>query len=165
MADGGASTFIMLITGLLISSSVSALLISEWSSTAKVAQVQQRGAQLNSELDIEFAGDPMMVDFDDSTLPETITFYIQNSGMHPMDESKMTVVVDGVEPISVSVSLVGTPTPSSWVPNELAMIVVEYNPASGYSDGDDVALYAIATSEVIGGLSSSASMSIEVRLS
>jgi hypothetical protein len=45
------------------------------------------------------------------------------------------------------------------------MIVVEYNPASGYSDGDDVALYAIATSEVIGGLSSSASMNIEVRLS
>jgi len=75
MADGGASTFIMLITGLLISSAVSALLITEWTNTAKVAQVQQRGAQLSSELSIEFAGDPMMVDFDNSTSTETITFY------------------------------------------------------------------------------------------
>ena len=163
MADGGASTFIMLITGLLISSAVSALLITEWTNTAKVAQIQQRGAQLSSELSIEFAGDPMMVDFDNSTSTETITFYALNTGLHPMDESQLSVFVDGNPPTAISVSFVGTAT--EWNPNVLLEIELQYTGTSGYAEGDDVALYAVATSETIGGLSSSASRNTEVRLS
>ena len=163
MADGGASTFIMLITGLLISSAVSALLITEWTNTAKVAQVQQRGAQLSSELSIEFAGDPMMVDFDNSTSTETITFHALNTGQHPMDETQLSVFVDGRSPTAISVSFVGTAT--EWNPNVLLEIEAQYTGASGYAEGDDVALYAVATSETIGGLSASASLNIEVRLS
>jgi hypothetical protein len=34
-----------------------------------------------------------------------------------------------------------------------------------FASGEDVNLYAIATSEVVGGMSSSASMNVEVRLS
>jgi len=163
MADGGASTFIMLITGLLISSAVSALLITEWTNTAKVAQVQQRGAQLSSELSIEFAGDPMMVDFDSLTSTETITFYALNTGQHPMDEDQLSVFVDGRSPTAISVSIVGTAT--EWNPNVLLEIEAQYTGVSGYAEGDDVALYAVATSETIGGLSASASLNIEVRLS
>ena len=163
MADGGASTFIMLITGLLISSAVSALLITEWTNTAKVAQVQQRGAQLSSELSIEFAGDPMMVDFDNSTSTETITFYALNTGQHPMDEDQLSVFVDGRSPTAISVSFVGTAT--EWNPNVLLEIEAQYTGVSGYAECDDVALYAVATSETIGGLSASASLNIEVRLS
>ena len=124
MADGGASTFIMLITGLLISSAVSALLITEWTNTAKVAQVQQRGAQLSSELSIEFAGDPMMVDFDNSTSTETITFHALNTGQHPMDETQLSVFVDGRSPTAISVSFVGSAT--EWNSNVLLEIELQY---------------------------------------
>ena len=86
MADGGASTFIMLITGLLISSSVSALLITEWSAMARTAQKNQQGITFTGELGLDFAGDPMMVDVDTSGSTPSITFYLQNTGIHPLDE-------------------------------------------------------------------------------
>ena len=76
MADGGVSTYIMLITALLVSSSVSAVLIQEWSSTSRVIQQQQRGMQFSEELGIDFAGDPMNVHIDRTTTPDEITFYV-----------------------------------------------------------------------------------------
>lgn len=166
MADGGASTFILLITGLLISSSVSALLITEWSNAAKVAQVQQRGVQLQAEVDIDFSGDPMMVDLDLITSPEEITFYVQNTGIHTMDESTLGVFIDGSTPAGISISFAGTPTPTTWEPNGLLIVVLEdANFATDYSEGDDVSLFVIASSETVNGLSSSANFNVEVRLS
>ena len=99
MADGGASTIIMLVTALLISSAASAVLIQEWSSTSRVMQQQQNGLQLSEEIGIDFAGDPMMVALELGATPgalNEITFYIQNTGVHSMDEDSLAVVVDGV---------------------------------------------------------------------
>ena len=165
MADGGASTFIMLITGLLISSSVSALLITEWSAMARTAaQKTQQGITFTGELGLDFAGDPMMVDVDTSRFDaKSITFYLQNTGIHPLDEQLIAVLVNGEAPTSVSATITGT----TWDPNELAEIVIEDTSygTTPFASGEDVNLYAIATSEVVGGMSSSASMNVEVRLS
>ena len=163
MADGGASTFIMLITGLLISSSVSALLITEWSAMARAAQKNQQGITFTGELGLDFAGDPMMVDVDTSGSTPSITFYLQNTGIHPLDEQLIAVLVNGEAPTSVSATITGT----TWDPNELAEIVIEDTSygTTPFASGEDVNLYAIATSEVVGGMSSSASMNVEVRLS
>jgi archaellum component FlaG (FlaF/FlaG flagellin family) len=163
MADGGASTFIMLITGLLISSSVSALLITEWSAMARAAQKTQQGITFTGELGLDFAGDPMMVDVDTTGTTPSITFYLQNTGVHPLDEQVVSVLVNGEAPTSVSATITGT----TWDPNELAEIVIEDTSygTTPFASGEDVNLYAIATSEVVGGMSSSASRNVEVRLS
>ena len=42
MADGGASSFIMLVTALLISGSVSTILISEWAKVARAVENEER---------------------------------------------------------------------------------------------------------------------------
>ena len=42
MADGGASSFIMLVTALLISGSVSTILINEWNKVARAAESDER---------------------------------------------------------------------------------------------------------------------------
>jgi len=164
MADGGASTFIMLITGLLISSSVSALLITEWSAMARVAQKNQQGITFNSELGIDFAGDPMMVDVETNPTGK-ITFYLQNIGEHTMDHTKMEVLVNGVAPTS---SPSATPvTGSSWDSNELVKIEIVDSAygTSPFATGDDIRLYTIVSSNSVSGMYGSASMNVEVRLS
>ena len=112
---------------------------------------------------MDFAGDPMMVDVDTSGSTPSITFYLQNTGIHPLDEQLIAVLVNGQAPTNTTATITG-PT---WDSNELAEIVVEdssYGTAP-FATGDDVKLYAIVTSEVVGGMSSSASMNVEVRLS
>lgn len=165
MADGGASTFIMLITGLLISSSVSALLITEWSSAARAAQKDQQGMKLANELGVEFAGDPMMVDLNTTASPQQITFYLQNTGEHPLDTTGIAVLVNGVAPSSITTYILDGTT---WDPSGLVVVELEdasYATSSSISEGNDISLYAIVQSEAVSGLRSSASMSEEVRLS
>tara|TARA_B110000305_G_C19236651_1_gene537844 strand:- start:15 stop:512 length:498 start_codon:yes stop_codon:yes gene_type:complete len=165
MADGGASTFIMLITGLLISSSVSALLITEWSAMARAAQKDQQGVQFSNELGVEFAGDPMMVDLNTSANPQEITFYLQNTGEHPMDESVIEVLVNGLAPTTITPFLI---TGTTWDPGELVAIQIkdsDYATNADISEGEDVRIFAIVTSDSVGGMSSSTTMSVEVRLS
>ena len=71
----------------------------EWSSTSRVIQQQQKGLQLSEEIGIGFAGDPMMVSIQFAANPgdfNEITFYIQNTGLHTMDETSLAVIVDGI---------------------------------------------------------------------
>ena len=166
MADGGVSTYIMLITALLVSSSVSAVLIQEWSSTSRIIQQQQRGLQLTEELGIDFAGDPMNVNIDRSGTEHEITFYVLNTGEHPMDQTKFQVLVDGlaIPNTAVSISFVGTPTPTEWNPNVLIEVAVTNTSFNSYTDNTDISLFVTATSEVVSGVSSSASFNQEVRL-
>ena len=153
----------MLITGLLISSSVSALLITEWSSMAKAAQKDQRSVTFANELGVEFAGDPMMVDLN-TTASQEISFYLQNTGEHPLDASEIAVLINGTAPSTITTYLLDGP---SWEPTEL--IVVELEDSSfgtaPFVEGNDVRLYVIVGSETVSGLSSSATMNTEVRLS
>ena len=166
MADGGASTYIMLISALLISSSASAVLIQEWSSTSQVIQKQQRGLQLSEEVAIDFAGDPMNVNIDRSGADHQITFYILNTGEHPMDETQMQVLIDGlsVPAVGVTASFLGTPTPTVWDPNVLLEVTVSNNTFNSYTDNTDISISVTVASEFVSGISSSASFNQEVRI-
>ena len=166
MADGGVSTYIMLISALLISSSASAVLIQEWSSTSQVIQKQQRGLQLSEQVAIDFAGDPMNVNIDRSGADHEITFYILNTGEHPMDETKMQVLIDGlsVPATGVTTSFLGTPTPTVWNPNVLLEVAVSNNSFNAYADNTDISVFVTVTSEYVSGLTASASFNQEVRI-
>ena len=166
MADGGVSTYIMLITALLVSSSVSAVLIQEWSSTSRVIQQQQRGIQLAEELSIDFAGDPMNVNIDRSTTPDEITFYVLNTGKHRMDENQMEILIDGqvIPSLGVSTTFVGSPTPSSWDSMVLIEIVLSNNSFDLLNNDADVSIFVTVNSEEVAGVSGSASFNSEVRL-
>ncbi|MBT7064429.1 MAG: hypothetical protein HN923_07025 [Euryarchaeota archaeon] len=163
MADGGASTYIMLITALLVSSSASAVLIQEWSSSSRVIQHQQRGLQFSEELGVDFAGDPMNVNLA-RTNPDTITFYILNTGEHTMNETKMEVLIDGLSISSseVTTSFVGSAT--DWNPNVMVEVEVSTSSFNSYNDGDDISIFTTVVSDSVSGMSASASFGVEVRL-
>lgn len=160
MADGGASSFIMLVTALLISGSASAIIISEWGKAADVVQNSERKSSLASGVSVAFAGDPAMVAYDDSTNPHELTFYVLNSGETEMSDV-YTVLVDGVSPSSMSETIL--PSGTAWLPGYLLEVTVA-DASFGYGDSDDVTIYFIGQSESVDGYSFSASMSKEVRL-
>ena len=166
MADGGVSTYIMLITALLVSSSVSAVLIQEWSSTSRVIQQQQRGMQFSEELGIDFAGDPMNVHIDRTTTPDEITFYVLNTGEHRIDEDQMEILIDGqvIPNTGVSTSFVGTPAPLAWDSNVLMEIVLSNTSFNSLTDNTDLSVFVTVNSEEVAGITSSASFNNEVRL-
>lgn len=169
MADGGASTIIMLVTALLISSAASAVLIQEWSSTSRVMQQQQKGLQISEEIGIDFAGDPMMVDFQLGATPTAlneITFYVQNTGIHKMDQNSLAIIIDGVTLDDTSiVSRAFVPnTAGDWDPHVLLEIKMRDIAFDAYTDGEEISLYTIARSLSINGISMSAEMAEEVQL-
>ncbi|MCP2503901.1 MAG: hypothetical protein NLN65_01195 [Candidatus Poseidoniaceae archaeon] len=162
MADGGASTIIMLVTALLISSAASAVLVSEWSSSSRVIQQQQQGLQISEEIGIDFAGDPMMVSLSTDPGPKDITFYIQNTGIHTMDESSLAVLLNGVD-ISVDSTSFVPAASGTWAPNVLLKVILVVG-ANDFDDDQEISIYATARSESVSGISMSASMNEEVRL-
>ena len=164
MADGGVSTYIMLISALLISSSASAVLIQEWSSASRVVQQQQRGLQLSEELSIDFAGDPMNVNIDRVPTPDEITLYALNTGEHPMDRTQIEILIDGaiIPSSGVTTTVVGGGT--DWNPDGLLSIVLSDTAFNTYSDNDDISIFLTATSESVSGMTGGASFGLEVRL-
>jgi archaellum component FlaG (FlaF/FlaG flagellin family) len=164
MADGGASTIIMLVTALLISSAASAVLVQEWSSTTRAIQYQQKGLELSAEIGIDFAGDPMMVSITTGP-PNVIKFYIQNTGSHPMDATSLAVLVDGVSIPNPSITTAFVPIASAqWNPNVLLEVTLTDNALNALSDDDEISIYATARSVVVSGISMSASLNEEVQL-
>ena len=164
MADGGASTIIMLVTALLISSAASAVLVQEWSSTTRAIQYQQKGLELSAEIGIDFAGDPMMVSITTGA-PNVITFYIQNTGSHPMDATSLAVLVDGVSIPNPSITTAFVPIASAqWNPNVLLEVTLTDNALNALNDDDEISIYATARSVVVSGISMSASLNEEVQL-
>ena len=166
MADGGSSTIIMLVTALLISSAASAVLVQEWSSTSRAIQTQQKGLQLSEEIGIDFAGDPMTVSLSTATNPNQIIFYIQNTGIHVMDETTLAVLVEGVNLNSASISTSYVPVISAnWAPNVLLQVTLADASLNGFADNTEVSIYASARSVSVAGITMSTSMNEEVRLS
>tara|TARA_B110000914_G_scaffold222050_2_gene234877 strand:- start:11 stop:514 length:504 start_codon:yes stop_codon:yes gene_type:complete len=166
MADGGSSTIIMLVTALLISSAASAVLVQEWSSTSRAIQTQQKGLQLSEEIGIDFAGDPMTVSLSTATNPNQIIFYIQNTGVHVMDETTLAVLVEGVNLNSASISTSYVPVISAnWAPNVLLRVTLADTSLNGFADNTEVSIYASARSVAVTGITMSTSMNEEVRLS
>ena len=165
MADGGSSTIIMLVTALLISSAASAVLVQEWSSTSRAIQTQQKGLQLSEEIGIDFAGDPMTVSLSTATNPNQIIFYIQNTGIHVMDESTLAVLIDGVNLNAASISTTYVPALANWAPNVLLRVTLADASFNGFTDNTEVSIYASARSVSVAGITMSTSMNEEVRLS
>ena len=165
MADGGSSTIIMLVTALLISSAASAVLVQEWSSTSRAIQTQQKGLQLSEEIGIDFAGDPMTVSLSTATNPNQIIFYIQNTGVHVMDETTLAVLVEGVNLNSASISTSYVPVISAnWAPNVLLQVTLADASLNGFAGNTEVSIYASARSVSVAGITMSTSMNEEVRL-
>ena len=162
MADGGASTFILLITALLVSGSVSAVLINQWGDMSSAIEENSRGKEADSKTSVAFAGDAMAVDYDDSVSPNVMTFYLQNTGQYVLDESTLVVIVDG---ISVTSSITTTILPGGADWTDVRLLEVEVSSTSwSYQNDDSVSLSAVVSSEVTAGYRGTSTMNIEVRL-
>ena len=96
MADGGASSFILLATALLVSGSVSAVLISQWGEMATSFDQQRRGDEADFNTEMKFAGDLSNIEYDTSNpADEKITFYLQNTGQYELDEFSLFIKLNG----------------------------------------------------------------------
>lgn len=161
MADGGVSTMIMLVTALLVTGSVSAILITEWSDATQRLRASEQKASEAADYDVAFAGDPMMVTYDTSTPgSEEIVFFLQNTGAGEMSTT-FELRIDGEEPTSLSTNIL--PSGASWLPGTLLEVTATSNFA--FADGSDVSLLYIGLSEAtINGHVHTVVVSEEVRL-
>jgi archaellum component FlaG (FlaF/FlaG flagellin family) len=163
MADGGASSFIFLVTALLVSGGVSAVLISQWGEMATTFDQQRRAedADLNTEMD--FAGDLSNVAYDD-TLPtdEIITFYLQNTGEYELDEASLFIQLNGeIIPDTETTSTV-LPSGTNWASGQL--LEVEITGAWGFADNTEISLTVLVILIDIGGYFGETIVTEEVRL-
>lgn len=161
MADGGASSFIMLVTALLISGSVSTILINEWAKVTRVVENEERKSSGALGVSVDFAGDPMMVGYENpATGDDEITVYILNSGLYEMSTT-FEFLINGVAPSTITTSII--PSGTDWLPGYLLQIKASDNTLS-YTDGDDASLFFVGISETVQGYTHSATMNKEVRL-
>ncbi|MDA1130430.1 MAG: hypothetical protein O3B00_02905 [archaeon] len=162
MADGGASTFILLVTALLVSGSVSAILINQWGDMSSALEENRKGKEADAQTSVSFAGDAMEVEYDDSVSPNVMTFYLQNTGQYVLDESTLVVIVDGT---SVTSSITATIVPTGTVWNDVKLLKVEvFSNSWTYQNNDGVSLSVVVSSEVTSGYRGTDTMNIEVRL-
>ena len=162
MADGGASTFILLITALLVSGSVSAILINQWGDMSSALEENRKGKEADAKTSVSFAGDAMEVEYDDSVIPNVMTFYLQNSGQYVLDESTLVVIVDGIS-VTSSISTTILPNGADWT--GVRLLEVEVSSSSwSYQNDDSVSISAVVSSEVTSGYRGTDTMDIEVRL-
>jgi archaellum component FlaG (FlaF/FlaG flagellin family) len=162
MADGGASTFILLITALLVSGSVSAILINQWGDMSSALEENRKGKEADAKTSVSFAGDAMEVGYDDSVNPNVMTFYLQNTGQYVLDESTLVVIVDGIS-VTSSITTTILPNGADWT--DVRLLEVEVSSTSwSYQNDDSVSLSAVVSSEVTSGYRGTSTMNIEVRL-
>jgi len=161
MADGGASSFIMLVTALLISGAAGTILIEQWGSAVRAMSDNQQKAEHQSKVSIDFAGDPMMVIMDSSSSND-ITIHVLNSGEIEMSTSNFEVFVDGETPSSTSTSI--SPSGTDWLPGYIMEIIFSNTGYSSLTDNQDIKIFVTASSEMFGGNTYTTSFSKEVRL-
>ena len=163
MADGGASSFILLATALLISGSVSAVLINQYGDLAQTMGKQQKGEEANRQTSFEFSGDLSNVAYDTSNPIETMTFYLQNTGVYILDEDTLFIQVDGQSISAPDVFTTVLPLGGDWGNNDLLEVVI--SGAWGLPDNSDVKFSVLVEStSSITGYSGKAVDSVEVRL-
>jgi archaellum component FlaG (FlaF/FlaG flagellin family) len=163
MADGGASTMILLVTSLLISGAASVVLLESWGQVAEASGTNAKEKVADAETDVSFSGDRGDVLLDTSGANQEITLYFQNTGIRVLDTNSFTIFVDGV-----SSSVVGSATlyPSNgfWA-TDYVMEVTVTDASFSYSDNDLVTVTIIAQSTVTDGVKGTDSETAEVRLS
>ncbi len=163
MADGGASTMILLVTSLLISGAASVVLLESWGQVAEASGTNAKEKVADAETDVSFSGDRGDVLLDTSGANQEITLYFQNTGVRVLDKDSFTIFVDGV-----SSSVVGSATlyPSNGVwATDYVMEVTVTDASFSYSDNDLATVTIIAQSTVTDGVKGTDSETAEVRLS
>ena len=163
MADGGASTMILLVTSLLISGAASVVLLESWGDVAEANGTNAKGKVADAETDVSFSGDRGDVLLDTSGTNQEITLYFQNSGIRTLDKSSFTIFVDGV-----SASVVGAttlyPSNGDWA-TDYVMEVTVSDASFSYSDNDLATVTIVVQSVVSDGVKGTDSETGEVRLS
>ena len=163
MADGGASTMIMLVTSLLLSGAASVVLIESWGSVAESSSNNASSRVANAETDVSFGGDRSDILLDTSGANQEITLYFQNTGIRPLDKSSFTIFVDGVSSSTTGAATL-YPANGVWAPDYILEVTVT-DASFNYADGDIATVTIIAQSTISEGVKGTDSETAEVRLS
>jgi archaellum component FlaG (FlaF/FlaG flagellin family) len=163
MADGGASTMIILVASLIVSGLASVVLIDAWGEVADASGKISSSRLADIETDFAFSGDRAIVPLDTSGANQVITLFFQNTGDRTLDKTAIAIFVDGAAVGSGSGSTLH-PASGDWAPGSVLEVDVD-DPSFAYSDGDRITVTMIAQSEVREGVKGTASESVEVRLS
>lgn len=158
MADGGATSFIMLVTALLVAGSVSTFLIAEWGEVARSMEMERRAQAIDAETDVSLAGDPGHVRY---SLTGQIQFYLMNSGTSVLDDSTLVVLVDGVQQsANVTTTVMNG---GDWSAGELLQVQVVDNTLT-YTNNTEVVLTVVVSSEFVSNVRGTDTLDAEVRL-
>tara|TARA_B100001250_G_scaffold251496_2_gene216186 strand:+ start:1140 stop:1634 length:495 start_codon:yes stop_codon:yes gene_type:complete len=163
MADGGASTMIMLVTSLLLSGAASVVLIESWGSVAESSSNNASSRVANAETDVSFGGDRSDILLDTSGANQEITLYFQNTGIRPLDKSSFTIFVDGVSSSTTGAATL-YPANGVWAPDYVLEVTVT-DASFNYADGDIATVTIVAQSTISEGVKGTDSETAEVRLS
>lgn len=158
MADGGATSFIMLVTALLVAGSVSTFLIAEWGDVARSMEMERRAQAIDAETDVSLAGDPGHVRY---SLTGQIQFYLMNSGTSVLDDSTLVVLVDGVQQTANVTTTVMNG--GDWSAGELLQVQVVDNTLT-YTNNTEVMLTVVVSSEFVSNVRGTDTLDAEVRL-
>ena len=158
MADGGATSFIMLVTALLVAGSVSTFLIAEWGDVARSMEMERRAQAIDAETDVSLAGDPGHVRY---SLTGQIQFYLMHSGTSVLDDSTLVVLVDGVQQsANVTTTVMNG---GDWSAGELLQVQVVDNTLT-YTNNTEVTLTVVVSSEFVSNVRGTDTLDAEVRL-
>ncbi len=158
MADGGATSFIMLVTALLVAGSVSTFLIAEWGDVARSMEMERRAQAIDAETDVSLAGDPGHVRY---SLTGQIQFYLMNSGTSVLDDSTLVVLVDGVQQSGNLTTTVMNG--GDWSAGELLQVQVVDNTLT-YTNNTEVTLTVVVSSDFVSNVRGTDTLDAEVRL-
>ena len=163
MADGGASTMIMLVTSLLLSGAASVVLLESWGSVAESSSNNTSSRVADAETDVSFGGDRSDILLDTSGANQEITLYFQNTGIRPLDKSSFTIFVDGVSSSTTGAATL-YPANGVWAPDYILEVTVT-DASFNYADGDIATVTIVAQSTIREGVKDTASETAEERLS
>ena len=159
MAGSAPSAFIFLMTALIVSAAVSAILVESWEGIADTYAKNRDKAAIDAKTDFSFAGNAMKVDYDSGSF--TMTFYLQNTGEIILEDAIGVAFVDGVRPAdSTTATVVGG---GDWAPGKLLEIEL-VDTGWTYVSGSEPIIHIIAQSEVSNGVRGTDSLIMTVRL-
>jgi len=159
MADGGASTMIILVASLIISGAASVVLIEAWGGLAEASDkvTSKRAADL--ETDVAISGDRGSTFLD--TGAKEITLFFENTGTRHLNTTTFGIFVDGT-PVGTGSSMTLYPASGIWASGTIMSVIVT-DTSFAYVDGDRATVTIVVKSEVSGGYVGSASATEEVR--
>ena len=164
MADGGASTMIILVASLIVSGAASVVLIDSWGSLAEASGHVTSKRSADAETDVSIGGDRSNVLFTENAGDDEITLYFVNSGSTNIDMSDYAVFVDGTALGTGDSSTLYPSSGTIWGPGSVLEVVVSDSSFEDYVDDQIVTVMIVVNSEVSSGFSGTSTANEEVRL-